>query len=49
MYLMSAELFWSLGLIVGMVLGVPVGLILAQDGTLRVILAAIRPADDRGK
>jgi hypothetical protein len=45
---MSPELIWTAGLLVGVLLGIPLGFVLAQDGTLRVILAAIRPADDRG-
>jgi hypothetical protein len=44
---MSPELLWIAGLIVGLVLGIPFGWFLAQDGTLRVILSAIRPVDDR--
>jgi hypothetical protein len=44
---MSPELLWIAGLIVGLLLGIPIGFVLAQDGTLRVILAAIRPVDDR--
>jgi hypothetical protein len=44
---MSPELLWVAGLIVGLLLGIPIGVVLAQDGTLRVILAVILPADDR--
>jgi hypothetical protein len=44
---MSPEGLWLAGLVVGLLLGIPLGWFLAQDGTLRVILAAIRPADDR--
>lgn len=46
---MTPELIWTAGLFVGVLLGIPTGWLLAQDGTLRVILAAILPADDRGK
>jgi hypothetical protein len=43
---MSPELIWTAGLLLGVLLGIPLGYFLAQDGTLRVILAAIR--HDRG-
>jgi hypothetical protein len=43
----SPELIWTAGLAIGVLLGIPLGFVLAQDGTLRVILAAILPADDR--
>jgi hypothetical protein len=44
---MTPELVWSAGLAVGVVLGIPIGWLLSRDGTLRVILDAILPADDR--
>jgi hypothetical protein len=46
---MTPELAWSLGLVLGVALGIPVGWLLSRDGTISVILDAILPADDRGQ